>query len=569
MLPESARRRLKRTWAATFAEQVLPILLRLEPEFASLYATTGRPNWSVARMMGLCMIRELLGLGSDRETVEALSFDLRFQHALGVAQGDAYLSRRSLVDFRRRLAERDPDGTLVERVFDEVTSAALRAMGISTKTQRMDSTFIRSNIAMRGRTALLTEALEGLLEAVEKAEALDRVPEEFRGWATPEGWEGKHAFEEVARALWKVLQIFEQDAAISATVAYSQAKELFGQHVVVKLGDDEVDDAPDDDDVDDDGDDNTEPDGPDGGDVAKTRGRQVAKRKRRKKSKTQRQQGRKNRRTKNSAECFSPSKEGGVERRQSLHDPDARRGQKGTGYLAHLTETVGNDHAPEVITSVRVTPANASDSRSTIPLVEGLESKGRGAEVYLADAGYGTAQLLMTVEEMNKELIAPVRNPWSNRPDEMLTRDNFDFDDDGRVRRCPTGHAPLRHGMQKSSSCTQNKPHLHVFFDAETCNSCEHRKRCPVTNIEARGQTKLCVAPHLRRRDRRLREQKEPAFRQVYARRSGIEATNSEMKRTHRLDRLPIRGMQKVTTRVFLKAAGCNIKRWARYCAAA
>ena len=340
------------------------------------------------------------------------------------------------------------------------------------------------------------------------------------------------------------------------------------QHVVVTdepESDDDGDDGPDDDGPDDDEPDDDEPDDdePDDGDVAKTKQRQ-AKRKRRKKNKAQRKQRRKNRRTKS----FSPSTDGGVDRRQSLHDSDARLGKKGTGYLAHITETVGNDHTPEMITSVMTTPANASDARSTEPLIAKLESKDRGATTYLADAGYGTAEVLMAVEGRGTELITPMRNPWPRRPNDMLTREDFDFDAEGHVTRCPNGEQPLQHAMRTSSSCKEGV-HLHVLFDAATCSRCPHRQRCPVTNLTPRGKTKLCIAPHLRRRDERLREQKQPDFRELYRARSGIEATNSELKRKHGLDRLPVRGLQKVATRVLFKAVACNIKRWAKHVAQA
>ncbi len=64
-LPAGMRVRLKESWAEVFKREVLPILLRHEGEFDILYGTCGRPNFSVGRMLALCLLQELCG-GSTR-----------------------------------------------------------------------------------------------------------------------------------------------------------------------------------------------------------------------------------------------------------------------------------------------------------------------------------------------------------------------------------------------------------------------------------------------------------------------------------------------------------------------
>jgi hypothetical protein len=102
----------KGSWAEGFAAKVLPVLLEEEVAFCSLYcADNGRPNWSVARMLGLSLLQEFYDL-DDQKALDCLSFDIRWQHALGITPEDAYLSRRSLVDFRSRLVSIDPEMTM-------------------------------------------------------------------------------------------------------------------------------------------------------------------------------------------------------------------------------------------------------------------------------------------------------------------------------------------------------------------------------------------------------------------------------------------------------------------------
>lgn len=53
------RNRLASSWAQLFKIEVLPILFKNEDQYAMLYGNTGRPNFSVARMLGLCLLQEL------------------------------------------------------------------------------------------------------------------------------------------------------------------------------------------------------------------------------------------------------------------------------------------------------------------------------------------------------------------------------------------------------------------------------------------------------------------------------------------------------------------------------
>ena len=59
-------------------------------------------------MLAVCLLQQLEN-PNDQAALDALSLDARWQHALGLTPEDAYLSRRSLVEFRRRLVTHDPD----------------------------------------------------------------------------------------------------------------------------------------------------------------------------------------------------------------------------------------------------------------------------------------------------------------------------------------------------------------------------------------------------------------------------------------------------------------------------
>jgi hypothetical protein len=160
----SLQSRLKDSWAEIFRGEVLTVLLRSEEDFAALYGVTGRPNFSVARILGLCFLQELSGL-SDQEALDAFGFDARWQYALDVTEEEAYLSRRSLVEFRSRLVRADPEMTLMRGLFDLIAKTAIDRMGISFSEQRGDSTHIQSNIHTKGRLALFMDVIGTLQSA--------------------------------------------------------------------------------------------------------------------------------------------------------------------------------------------------------------------------------------------------------------------------------------------------------------------------------------------------------------------------------------------------------------------
>lgn len=61
------------------------------------------------------------------------------------------------------------------------------------------------------------------------------------------------------------------------------------------------------------------------------------------------------------------------------------------------------------------------------------------------------------------------------------------------------------------------------------------------------------------------RQEAQPDFKGRYAIRAGIEATNSELKRVQGLGKLRVRRGKRVKLVVYLKAAGCNLRRALRY----
>ena len=510
----SLRGRLESSWAHLFRCEVLPILFRNEDRYATLYGKTGRPNFSVARLLGLCLLQEWNDL-SDQEALDTFSFDVRWRYALDVSDEEDYLSRRSLVEFRRRLAAKDPEMKLVRTVFDSIRDSALQSLGLSTKSQRLDSTHIISNIRVRGRLALFSNTLTLFLKGLDE-DRFSKVPKAIQEWhaSEPEGWFGlgpaeqKIKLQELAQYLYELIVMFEKELAESEP--YQLLNRLFSEQC----------------------------------EFTKDSDHESSKVQVKKKS------------------------EGAA--LQSPYDPDASYGHKGPGYSLHVAETCNNSGKTEIITDYEVHGAARSDIGKALSVVERLDAAGLKPETLFADGGYPSVPSALKVIDQNIEFITPVNR--SRLDDDIVGRDLFRFDSEGFVTACPVGRSPVDHRILSGNNSTRRS--LHAIFEGTACRSCTMLDRCPVRAPNHRaqgcnardtvGDFRLEITPELRLRDHMYALQQTTEWKDRYKIRSGIEATNSELKRAHGIGRLRLRRAAKVCFAVACKLIACNIKRWAK-----
>jgi len=513
-LSPSLRSRLESSWARLFKVQVLPILFKNEDRYAMLYGKTGRPNFSVARLLGLCLLQELNNL-SDQQALDTFSFDIRWRYALDVSDEEDYLSRRSLVEFRRRLAAKDPEMKLIRNVFDNIRDSAINKLGLSCSNQRLDSTHIISNIRTRGRLALFSNTITLFLNSLNE-DRFSKVPKEIQRWYTTEseGWFGlapaeqRVKLKELAEYLYELIAIFGKDSEVKSSEPYQLLDRLFHEQCEFK------DSCP--------------------------------------SSKIQ----------------IKKKAEGAT--LQSPYDPDASYGHKGTGYSAQITETCNNKDKTEIITDYEVHGAARSDMGKALSVVERLETAGLKPETLFADGGYPSVPSALTITEKQIEFIAPVNR--SRLSDDIMGRDHFQFDSKGFATKCPMGHNPIDHRILSSNNTKHRS--VHAIFDGDICRACKMLDQCPVRapNHRSRGckprdtvgDFRLEITPGIRLRDQMYSNQQTTEWKDRYRIRSGIEATNSELKRSHGLGRLRVRRVSKVCFSVACKVIACNIKRWAK-----
>ena len=532
----SSRKRLRATWAEIFKSEILTILIGSEDGFSILYGETGRPNFSVGRMLGLCLLQELNNF-TDEEALDAFQFDKRWQHALAVGiEEDPYLSRRSLVEFRRRLALKDPAMELMRGIFERISNAAINKIGLSFSEQRVDSTHIASNIHTKSRLDLFQKTIKYFMKSLNKNQ-LARVPSRIKKWykKEPDGWFGlgsasekRQKLNQLSGYLHKLIITFAKDKNVAGSEEYQLLVRMFNEQCKLVKDESGTNDGK----------------GPPASKGPDNESKDRCQVKIKKKS------------------------DGGS--LDSPYDPDASYGHKGSGYSVHITETCNNKDKHEIITDYEVHGAARSDIAKASGVLDRLDVSGLKPETLFADGGYPSVPSNLEVFNRGVELVAPVNR--SRMADEVMGRDSFQFDQDGFIETCPEGHSAIDH--REISNSTKGVKVPHTIFDGDICRKCAKLEQCPVRAPNHRkrgckpretvGNFRLENTVALRLRDEMWLTQHKKDWKDRYKIRSGVEATQSELKRAHGLAKLRVRKAPKVIFAVACKVTACNIKRWAK-----
>ena len=426
ILPEEWKCKLQNTWAETFRTEALPLIP--EHEFAHLFhLDNGRPNFPVALLVGLSIIKELLGL-TDVALLQAFHFNLIVLHALGLEVGQRSLAARTLYNFRDRVAG-DP---ALMATFRIMTQTIVERLKLCTDIQRLDSTHICSNMAHLSRLGLMVRTLESFLEKARKVlpEAVAALPDAIGEryldrsgyFADTTGADSRRRLQQVAEDLAFVIDHFEPHEPITALDAYGLLRRLFDEQCRVEVAEgDEI--------------------------VVVKDPNEIA-----------------------STSLQNPS------------DPDATySGHKGKGYQVQIAETSEETNPVQIITHVDVEGAHEDDHAALIPYIEQTQADGIGPAEVLADTNYNSGPNLLEAAERDVELLAPT--PGTVDPDDLTLADfAMDFET-GEVTRCPEGHVP------DTQQPTRNGKGMIVRFDRATCLACEFADSCPAG--KARGRLRF------------------------------------------------------------------------------
>ena len=403
----------------------------------------------------------------------------------------------------RKLLLDDDEGA---GLFENTTARLIEAAGLSTARQRLDSTHIVSNIKILTRLGLFVETLTLFLEALRKEHPrlCAEFPEEIRErYLDREGYFADARSSEAKRRLEETALAIHY--AVNWFAGHKTVSKMKPFLLLSRLYDEQC----------------VPP-------------------------------------TTDFPERIALQEKPSSSSLQSPHDPDVTYGHKGKGYEVQLSETCDEGNGFQVATAVIVNGANESDQHQVEPIIEQIERTcGTAPEELDADSGYASGENILQAAEHGTELLSPIGSKGSESP---VRFGDFEFDEIGRqVVQCPAGEIPVNHRPTRGGKATLS------CFDSSKCEECSLRDICPAEPRKEQWVVRFTPAD-VAVAERRI-EQETPEFKERYKIRSGIEATNSELKRSHGLSKPRVRGRSRVELSARLKVLGMNIKRYVVYLA--
>ena len=567
-MPDKLREELQRTWPEVFRIQVMKMIP--EDAFAALYhAFQGRPNFPVAVLVGLSILKEMLDL-TDEALMDSFRFDLRFHYALRLDVEDTTLSIRTLYNFRERVV----GSPAVSATFERVTDQIIAILGLKTGEQRLDSTHIRSNMANLTRLGLFVRTIEQFLARLLKSypnrfEALPKILKERYGerpghFGDVRSGQSQRRLNVVAKDLWSFVGRFRTDADVNRMHAYRLLVRLLDEQCVVAKGEQEpsveVKDAaevvsgqPQDPGNQQETDDHLVT-----GSVPVALEETQAVEHPQPRNPDDQQSVDDHAYADDAPATPKQPKDVASNTLQSPSDPDATySGHKGKGYQIQIGETCHKDNPIQVITYAHVEPAHESDQKATIPAIAALEERDIKPDRLFADTNYNSGQNLLDAAGRGVELVAPT--PGQANPDMYRLRDfRIDYNE-LEITACPKGLEPVRDTLG-SDGLTHN-----LQFDRDRCAACDMAGLCPAGKQSGRlrvGPEDIALEFAI---DLSRYREETPAFKEDYKTRAGIESTNAEGKTAHGMGKLWARGLPRVTFAGVMKVLAINVKRFMRY----
>lgn len=500
LIPPLGMQRIRSGWQGIFRSTLLELMpaKQLAKHFDPVM---GRPTKELYSVAGLLFLQEFKNW-TIAQAVESYLYHTDVQFALHLEPGIDEMCERTFERYRKLFIEDEAAG----QVMDQVTTRLIDLLEIDVRQQRLDSTHVFSNMASFGRTRLMAVTIKRFLTQVKRHHAADydAVPLEVR--------------QRYAPAQSQLLAKESKDAAERTKSRQQVAEDLrtlidrFADHAglsdrpsylaLVKVFDEQCEIV---------------------GEKIQVR-------------------------SKTGGDCL-----------QNPSDPEATYdGLKGQGYKLQISETCSVDNDVQLITGVLPQTAAQPDAKALVPVLEKLQEQERSPEEMLVDTAYGGDENVQAAADLGVEVVSPVAGRSSEAPTEAepakLTIDDFAHDErTGQVGACPTGRVPL-HTVHDAASDTTT-----VHMAPEDCGNCPHRRQCPVER--GKDTYTLSFTGKQRRLAGRRCEETTTVFRQRYARRAGLESTNSGLKRRLGLGRLRVRGFKAVQHALYLKAAGWNLLR--------
>ena len=469
--------------------------------FADLFPSgRGRPSIPGEVIASVIVLQALYG-HSDREAVDALTFDLRWKAACGYAIGARGFDPSTLTYWRRRLA----GSGRPQRIFEVVCEVIAETGAVAGKQRRaLDSTVLDDAVARQDTVTQLIAQIRRVGREVPGAKDLIGVHctrlvaltgQDYTSTGKPPiAWEDQMAREELVTAL--VSDALALLAALDVEqIAAAGGKPAEAVALLALVAGQDVEPAED-------------SDGTDG--------------------------------------RWRIARKTAPERVISTVDPDARhahktRERRQDGFKAHVVVEPDTGLTTQCELTKTTGPAN-SDATVGAKLVVGDPTIDEEDIEVLGDSAYATGDML---DQLHQKQWTPLLKPWPIRPavEGGFSVDDFHVDHQTRTATCPAG---LTRKISPKGSVT--------FGIA--CRDCPFLTRCTTS---ARGR-KLVVGEHDQLQREHRKRAADEGFQATYRRhRPMVERSIAWLTRGAR--RVPYRGTEKNNNWLHHRAAGLNLRR--------
>jgi hypothetical protein len=480
--------------------------------FADLFAEVGRRSVPPRIVATVMVLQRLQGL-SDREAVEAFSFDARWKYACGgLAFDHPGFSHTVLVDMRARLAA----SAWPERIF-QVTVQAARQAGLVGVRRVLDATPLYDAVATMDTVTLLGAAIRGLLKVADEVleselRGVLASADDYASLAKPQiDWD-----DQAARAALVDARARDAHAVLGVLLGRSLAAGVAeAARLLAAVVGQDLEQA---------------------GDGSFRIARKVA-----------------------------------ADRVISTVDPDARHGHKSSargfdGYKGHASV----DPDSELICATAATAGNVGDAAAapgllaelidqvdgTPPTPIAASAAGDGppapTPIVYGDSAYGTGPLLASLHAAGIDPRVKVQAAVA--PGGHFPKDQFRIDLAAGTVTCPAGRtAPIVYSADPG-----NRHHGQASF-GEACTSCPLRGRC---TSAAGGRTITITAYEAELAAARTRQADPVRAADYRATRPKVERKLAHLvRRRHGGRRVRVRGLARVTADFSLLAAAVNLAR--------
>ncbi|MFB9760237.1 IS1182 family transposase [Ectobacillus funiculus] len=255
---------------------------------------------------------------------------------------------------------------------------------------------------------------------------------------------------------------------------------------------------------------------------------------------------------------ISDRKDSAKDRIISVVDSDARTGHKSDmrtiqGYKDHILM----DEESEIITAVKVTPANAEDGDQLIDLITQFKKRhGTLPTETSADKGYWFGKNLRFLHE--NQIVGHISVMKTKQHTQgLFAPEHFQFDKENMKLTCPNGVSTTRYREKKNRGKEEG---YEFIYTKSRCQGCPLRSKC--TN--SKTVRHVYISNYYFDLERGREHYQTDEYKEASKNRWLIERRHADKVRNHSLRRSRYRGLERTSIHSLLSTIACNVKRMSK-----